>query len=77
MSEGCFGPAKRLLRMLNRNTDSLTLRNNFTMNNLINVKPPNNNNDMLLLVFLTQSHDTVGSLKYKIMDKFETYGEIS
>lgn len=38
---------------------------------------PPNNNDMLLLVFLTQSHDTVGSLKYKILDKFETYGEIS
>lgn len=38
---------------------------------------PPNNNDMLLLVFLTQSHNTVGSLKYKVMDKFETYGEIS
>lgn len=76
MSEGCFGAAKRLLRMLKRNTDSLTLWDNFTMHNLINVNPPNNN-DMLLLVFLTQSHDTVGSLKYKITDKFETYGEIS
>lgn len=40
MSEGCFGAAKRLLGMLKRNTDSLTLWDNFTMHNLINVKPP-------------------------------------